>query len=358
MADLPTVRQRVLSDTPRTVTSSPILISVQGLEQNRLGTHTAKSIRGKWSLNRNVLLAICLLLVGPPPLALIYLRISGESKEPEKASAIRSMAVLPFKTLGTEGSEEYLGLGMADTLINRLGHIRQIVLRPTNAIRKYSLVGQDPLIAGRELSVNAVVEGNIQRQGEGERVTVHLIRVPDGVSLWTKKFDDKFTDLFAMEDRLSIEIAQALTQPLSSDEQRLLAKHSTENAQAYQAYLKGRYFWNKRSEEGYQKALEYLGHAIEKDPAYAQAYAGLADSYALLGAMGNASLPASEAIPKAKKAALKALEIDDTPAEAHTSLAFVHMHHEWDGRAPKRSSSGASSLIQIMQRLIIGTPIV
>ena len=299
--------------------------AVRGFEQNKLESRATISSRVKWS-PPTAFLVICM-LVGIP---VIYFWTSSKSKEPERAALIRSMAVLPFKTLGTEGSEDYLGLGMADALINRLGHIHQIVLRPTNSIRKYDVAGQDPVIAGRELGVDAVVEGNIQRQGERVRVTVHLIRVPDGVSLWTEKFDDKFTDLFAMEDRLSIEIAQALTQPLSSDEQRLLAKHSTENAEAYQEYLKGRYFWNKRSEEGYQKALEYFGRAIEKDPAYAQAHAGLADSYALLGAMGNASLPARQAIPRAKAAALKALEIDDTLAEAHTSLAFVHMHYEWD----------------------------
>ncbi|MGI8836215.1 MAG: winged helix-turn-helix domain-containing protein [Pyrinomonadaceae bacterium] len=286
----------------------------------------------RWWPSRT-LLAVSLIIL---TVALSYTWIAGRLKEPEASTTVRSIAVLPFKTLGVEAGEEYLGLGISDALINRLGNIRQVVVRPTNAVRKYTDPGQDPLVAGRELGVDAVLDGNIQRSGDHVRVTVLLISVSTGATLWSETFDEKYTNIFTVQDRVSEQASRALTLELTGEEKRLLTKRHTNNAEAYQAYLKGRFFWNKRSEEGYTKAIEHFEQAIEQDHDYGQAYAGLADAYALLGSMGNTVLPRREAMPRAKAAALKALEIDDTLAEAHTSLAFVRMHYEWDWLAAER----------------------
>nr|MBA2703849.1 tetratricopeptide repeat protein [Blastocatellia bacterium] len=234
--------------------------------------------------------------------------------------------------------------GISDALINRLGNIRQVVVRPTNAVRKYTDPGQDPMVIGRELGVDTVLDGNIQRAGERVRVTAQLINVRNNAPLWSETFDEKFTDIFTVQDTISERVVQALTLTLTGEEKKLLTKRPTSNTEAYQAYLKGRYFWNKRTEEGYKRAIEYFEESIEKDPRYAQAYAGLADSYALLGSMGNAVLPRSEAMPRAKLAAEKALLIDETLAEAHASLAFVLMHFEWDWPGAEREFKRAIEL--------------
>ncbi|MFN2513362.1 MAG: winged helix-turn-helix domain-containing tetratricopeptide repeat protein, partial [Pyrinomonadaceae bacterium] len=285
------------------------------------------------------LLAVSLLLL---TVAFSYLWIAGKVKETR--TTIRSIAVLPFKTLGVEAGEEYLGLGISDALINRLGNIRQVVVRPTNAVRKYSTPGQDPLVAARELKVDAVLDGNIQRTGDRVRVTVQLVSLQSGVPLWTGTFDERFTDILDVQDRVSEQVAKALTLTITGEEQKLLVKRHTGNTEAYQSYLKGRYFWNKRTEDGYKRAIEYFEEAIEKDQGYAQAYAGLADSYALLGSMGNAVLPRREAMPRARVAAEKALLIDETLAEAHASLAFVRMHYEWDWPGAEREFKRAIEL--------------
>jgi tetratricopeptide (TPR) repeat protein len=173
-----------------------------------------------------------------------------------------------------------------------------------------------------------VLEGNIQRAGERIRITTRLVRVEDGKTLWTETFDEKFTDIFAVQDSISQKIAGALALHLSGDEQNQLTKKYTANTEAYQLYLKGRYFWNKVTPKGFEKSLEFYRQAIEIDPNYALAYAGLADSYNLLGSYGV--LPLKESHPKARAAAEKALEIDGELAEAHTSLATVIADYYWD----------------------------
>ncbi|HEX8844485.1 MAG TPA: tetratricopeptide repeat protein [Pyrinomonadaceae bacterium] len=251
-----------------------------------------------------------------------------ETSEGVKPAPFKSIAVLPFKQLGGEAGDEYFGLGMADVLITRLSNIRQIIVRPTSAVLKYSGQAHDPVAAGRELSVDSVLEGSVHRAGEQIRVTVRLVSVRDGAPLWAEKFDAKFTDIFKVQDSISEQVARALMLKLSSEEQVRLMRRYTENTEAYQAYLKGRYFWNKRTEEGFQKGIEYFQQAIDLDSNYALAHAGLADSYTLLVVYGV--LPPRGAMTKARTAALRALEIDDKLAEAHTSLAHVKKWYEWD----------------------------
>ena len=240
------------------------------------------------------------------------------------AYSIKSIAVLPFKPLGANKDDEYLGLGMADALITRLGHIRKISIRPTSAIQKYATGNRDPGVIGRELNVDAVLDCRIQRSGDRVRVTAQLVSAKDGAALWTGSFDEKVTEFFALEDSISGQVAQAIASNLSSDEKNLLAKVGTRNNEAYQSYLKGRYFWSKRTSEGMLKAVEYFQQATRLDPNYAQAYAGLADSYLVGGSIPGASADS------AKIAVLKALQLDDTLAEAHTSLAYYEGAVDWN----------------------------
>jgi TolB-like protein len=237
--------------------------------------------------------------------------------------------VLPFKPLAANASDEYLELGMADALITRLSNLKQVIVRPTSSVLKYASAGGDAIAAGRELGVDAVLDGSVQRSGDTIRVTVRLVRVSDGAPLWAEKFDETFTNIFSVQDSISERMASALALNLSGDEKKRLTKRYTDNVAAYQDYLKGRYYWNKWNGQALRKSIEYFEQALEKDPHYALAYAGLSDSHNLLGYLGIA--PSKEAFPKSEAAALKALEMDDSISEAHLSLAKVKLFYDWDG---------------------------
>jgi DNA-binding winged helix-turn-helix (wHTH) protein/TolB-like protein/Flp pilus assembly protein TadD len=247
----------------------------------------------------------------------------------QQEEVIRSLAVLPFQTLGVERGDEYLGLGMADALITRLGDTGKVIVRPTSAIQKYNGKELNPLVAGQEQGVDAVLDGRIQREADRVRLTVQLIRVRDGVQLWGETFDKQFTDIFALEDALSERVAQSIRLKLTGEETRRFTKRSTERPDAYEAYVKGRYFWNKRTDKGMKKGLEYFRQAITLDPTFAEAYVGVADSYATLGLY--AVLPPKEAFPAAKEAAKRALAMDDGLAEAHATLGFINFYYDWNG---------------------------
>src|ERR1700722_989696 len=243
-------------------------------------------------------------------------------------AAIRSLAVLPFQTLGAKSGDEYLGLGMADALITRLGNTGKIIVRPTSSIQKYAEKQLSPQAAGQEQGVDAVLDGRIQRAADRVRLTVQLIRVRDGVQLWGESFEKEYTDIFALEDSLSERVAQSIRLKLTGEETRRFTKRSTEKPEAYEAYVKGRYFWNKRTEKALIKGLEYFRQAIALDPTFAEAYVGVADSYSTLGLYSV--LPPKEAFAAAKEAAKKALEINDGLAEAHATLGFIHFYYDWN----------------------------
>jgi len=245
------------------------------------------------------------------------------------AAAIRSLAVLPFQTLGAKRGDEYLGLGMADALITRLGNTGKIIVRPTSAIQKYAAENLSPQAAGLEQGVDAVLDGRIQQEADRVRLTVQLIRVRDGVQLWGESFDKEFTNIFALEDALSERVAQSIRLKLTGDETRRFTKRATEKPDAYEAYVKGRYFWNKRTDKGMKKGLQYFRQAITLDPTFTEAYVGVADSYATLGLY--AVLPPKEAFPAAKDAVKRALEMDDGLAEAHATLGFINFYYDWNG---------------------------
>ena len=249
--------------------------------------------------------------------------------------------MLPFKPLVADHRDESLEMGMADTLIVRLSSLRHVTVRPVSSVRKFSGLEQDPVAAGRELGVESILDGQMQRSGDRIRVTARLIGVGDGKQLWADQFDVEFSDVFTVQDLISEKVISALELELTGEEQKRLTKHYTENAEAYQLYINGRFYWERRTLEGLKKAIEYFEQAIGRDQNYALAYAGLSDSYALLGVF---HLPPKEAFPKAKEAALNALRIDDRLAEAHTALGHIRVQYEYDWVGAEREYQRAIDL--------------
>jgi len=292
------------------------------------------------SLARPIILIAVLLVVG---LAVFFVVSRLKSHPTTVNASTRSIAVLPFHGLDPNPGDEYLGLGMTDALITRLSDLHKIIVRPVGTVRRYATT-DDPLAAGRELAVDSVLDGTIQHSGDRTRVTVRLRRVPDGELLWGSEFDEKLTDMFAIEDSISQKVAEALALNLSGEEQRRLSRPFTASNDAYQLYMKGRFFWNKRSVEGVKKSLEYFQQAIDADPGYAVAYTGLADAYITAGSYGYSIMPPREAMPKAEAAVQKALSIDNSLAEAHSSLAYIKFTYDWDWAGAEREFQQAIAL--------------
>ena len=286
--------------------------------------------RPKWKFP--MLLGLAIVVFALLALTVITITLSKDTQvQPQGALTIRSLAVLPFRTLSTNGSDKYLGLGMADAVITKLANTGKIVVRPTSAIQQYAETALTPQSVGREQGVDAVLDGRIQREADRVRVTMQLIRVRDGLQLWADTFDRQFTDIFALEDALSAMAAQSIRLQLTGEESRRFTRRSTSNLDAYDAYMKGRYFWNKRTESGLNKGLDYFRQSIKLDPSFADAYAGVADSYATLGLYSV--LPPKQAFPAAKEAAMRALKMDDSLAAAHATLGFIYFYYEWNGAA-------------------------
>jgi TolB-like protein/tetratricopeptide (TPR) repeat protein len=254
----------------------------------------------------------------------------------------KRIAVLPFKPLLPENRDPVLELGMADTLIAKLSNSREVIVSSLNSVRKFVGLEQDSLAAGRELQVSSVLEGNVQRAGDRIRVTARLIKVADGSSLWSGTFDEKFTDVFTVQDIISQKVADALALRLSGEEKSRLAKRYTENVEAYQLYLTGRYHWTKLTPPDIRKGIGFLQQAIERDPGYALAYAGLAVANRALAM--NADVPAKDCLPQAKAAAIKAIELDDSLAEAHSALSFALIWYDWDWVGAEKEAQRALTL--------------
>ena len=243
--------------------------------------------------------------------------------------SIDSVAVLPFTNTGGDQATEYLSDGITESLINSLSRVSKLRVVPRNTVFRYKGQTNAPEKIGRDLNVRAVVTGRVVRRGDSFVIGAELIDVSKDSQLWGDQYSQKLSDILGLQEQISKAIAGHLRLELSGTEQQQLVKHDTQNAEAYQLYLKGRYFWNKRTTDGVKQGLAYFQQAIEKDPGYALAYAGVADSYAV-GNGAYLGLPPQEARPKAKAAALKALELDDFLAEAHTTLADTYLYYEWN----------------------------
>lgn len=332
--------------TKDTVRADAIDVSKDIWPRTRM-SKTSRVTRGSSYLYRNVtdhrqrvLIAFGILL-GFTGAAFYFWRTPGK---PASVSSIKTLAVLPFKPLVAEDRDESLEMGMADTLIARLSNSPEIVVRPLGSVRKYGNLEQDPIAAGRALSVDSVLDGSIQRWGDNIRVNVRLVKVADGASLWTGIFDENFSNVFVVQDAISQKVAAALALQLGGDEQKRLTKRDTENVEAYQSYNKGRFHWNKRTPQDFEKSIQYFKQAVALDPNYARAFAGLADAYALLANTTNAGGSAHEMGQQAREAALKALSLDDNLAEAHAALGQIVVYYDYDFVGAEREHKRAIEL--------------
>ncbi len=251
----------------------------------------------------------------------LYLLLGGRGK------AIDTLAVLPFANAGNDPNTEYLSDGITDSITNNLAQLPGLRVTARSMVFGYKGKPVNPQQAGRDLKVRAVLTGSVAQRGDLLIIRTELVDVADASQLWGEQYQRKLADILAIEAEISKEISQKLRLKLTGEDRSRLAKRPTRNTEAYQLYLQGRYYWNKITAEGLKKAADSFQQAIDKDPSYAQAYSGLADSYNMLGLL---FAPPKEMFPKAKAAALRALALDDTIAEAHTSLGVVRYYFEWD----------------------------
>ena len=252
---------------------------------------------------------------------------SGSFRAPRVAKTIRSLAVLPFENVSRDPENDYLSDGITRSLINNLATVPKLRVMAQSTVFRYKGREIDPQAVGRELNVRAMLTGRVMQSGGSLRIGTELVDVATGSQIWGAQFDRKPGDIFVIQDEISSEISGKLRLELTRAEKRRLVKRHTEDAEAYRLYLQGHHHWNRWTEEGFYKAIGYFQQAIQKDPSYALAYAGVADSYVLLG--WNSYLPPKDAFPKGKAAAMAALEIAPDLGEAHTDLATVLWLHDW-----------------------------
>jgi len=252
---------------------------------------------------------------------------TGTVRAERVAKIIDSLAVLPFENISRDQGNEYLGDGIAGSLINNLATVPKLRVLAQSTVFRFKGRSIDPQAVGRELNVRAVLTGRIMQSGGSLRIGTELVDVATGTQLWGAQYDRKPGDIFAIQDEISNEISGNLRLKLTRAEKKRLIKRQTEDAEAYRLYLKGRHHWNQWTEDGFYKAIEYFQQAVDKDPAYALAYTGIADSYVLLG--WNSYLPPKDAFPRGKMAALAALRLDPDLGEARTPLAAVSWLYDW-----------------------------
>ena len=275
--------------------------------------------------------------------SLFFLGRYTSSKQSEgSASPEKSIAVLPFDNLSRDQENAYFAEGIQDEILSRLAKIADLKVISRTSTQKYKSAPDNLREIAKQLGVSNILEGSVQKVADQVRVSVQLINATSDAHLWAEIYDRKLTDIFAVESDIAKTIAETLRAKLTGSEEQMMSMKPTENTQAYELYLKGRFFWNKRTGADLRKAIEYFNQAIAKDPNYALAYAGLADSYLLLSAFGAAS--PSDSLPQAKAAAKRALEIDDTSAEAHTSLGQILLFYDFDFAGSTREFKRAITL--------------
>jgi TolB-like protein/Tfp pilus assembly protein PilF len=259
---------------------------------------------------------------------------AASSENPMMNTPEKSIAVLPFENASKDPNAEYLSEGISEALINSLTELKRLRVIARSTAFHYKGKEVDPRRVGRELQVTTVLTGRVRQMQDALSVQVDLVDIATGAQLWGAAYDRKTSDVIAVKQAIAREVTDKLKLKLSGEEQRRLVKRDSTNAEAYQFYLRGRYFWNKRTPDGIKRAIEEFQQAIGRDPNFALGYVGLADSYTAL-TFYNFAAP-QEAMPKAKASALKALSLDNTVAEAHASLAHVLMNYDWDwGTAEK-----------------------
>ncbi len=275
--------------------------------------------------------------------ATLALGAGGYWLTPGTAPAIDSLAILPFENAGADPGTEYLSDGIPESLargLSRLPHLRMIAM---GSVRRYKNTKVDPRAVGRDLSVRAILMGHVMQEGEMLSINVELVDTTDGRELWSEEYTRKLGDVLALEDDLSRQMRDALRLRLNADDEEHLSRRATQNAAAYQLYLKGRFYWNKRTPDDLHKSIGYFQQAIDLDPNYALAYSGIADCYVLLGHHNYGAEPPGEALTRARTAAERAVAIDPSLAEGHTSLAYA-LGNGWDPQGAIREYTRAIAL--------------
>jgi eukaryotic-like serine/threonine-protein kinase len=287
------------------------------------GTTTAAVASRHWSRPKNIVIAIALAAIIATLIAVGRVYFGGV---PER---IDSIAVLPFANASGDPSMEYLSDGITESLINSLSQLPHLKVMSRNSVFRYRGKEMDAQAAGHELGVRAVLTGRIVQRGGDLWVSTELVDAHDNSHLWGEQYSRKLADLLSVQEEIVQQITDKLKLRLNGDEQTRLVKRYTDNIEAYQLYLKGRYYWNRRP-RGLLDGIKYFEQAIEKDSNYALAYSGLADCYAALATWEGGTISPAEAMPKANSAALKAVELDETLAEAHASLGYIRLHYDWN----------------------------
>ena len=321
--------ESVIKNAPETKDLDPI----------ELASNSPKHKRLAWSVAWKITAFALVILLLTPVVWLLHSR-----SRPSPKINIQSLAVLPLESLSGDASQDYFADGMTDELITYLGQISALRVISRTSVMTYKGVRKPLPQIARELNVDAVVEGTVMRSGNRVRITAQLIEAPADKHLWAESYEGEVRDTLVLQNRVARAIAQQIRINLTLREQAELKNVTEVNPEAYDSYLKGRYFWNKRTADGLKKAIDLFNQAIGKDPNYAQAYTGLADSYALLGDWEYGVLAPKEAFPRAEAAANKALELDNTLAEAHTSLAFSFDSFDWDWHSAEREFRRAIEL--------------
>ncbi len=293
------------------------------------------------------------LIAAPFLLAIIVLAgFFGYRYLNSSAKQIESIAVMPFVNESGNADVEYLSDGMTETLINSLSQIPSLSVKARSSVFRYKGKELDPKKIASELNVQAILTGRIIQRGEQMTLNLELIDARTENTIWGNKYERKSSDLISLQSEIALDVSNKLKTKLSGADEQKVTKTYTANPEAYQLYLKGRFQWNKRTAESLKQAAEFYKQAIEKDPNYALAYSGLAETYVLFSVYSVAL--AKDSMPQAKAMAMRALEIDDSLAEAHTALGEYLIYYEWDRVAGKRNFGGPSNSIRIMQLLING----
>ncbi len=269
---------------------------------------------------------------------------SNEPAAHVRPEQVRSLAVLPLENLSVTPDQEFLADGMTDELIASLAKVKHLRVVPRTSSMAYKGTHKSLSEIAKELNVDAVVEGTVMRSGDRIRITTELVQIAADRALWAETYESNVDDVLSLQQRVAGAIVSTIQVELTPQERQNLKAYQPSSPEAYEDYLKGRYYWNKRSEEGLTKAIDYFERATKEDPNYALAYAGLADCYGIIGAAIVGTVPATEVAPKAEAAARRALELDPTLAEAQTSLATVMLNYKWDWAG---AESGFKKAIQL-----------
>jgi len=313
----------------------PFPQTIVGKESKTPGTSLVRRMferqsKRSFALSRITALAVAVLAGSALISGITMHYVRGVNASKGRANRSSSLVVLPLENLSGEKDQEYFADGMTDDLIANLAKIRSLRVISRSTAMAYKGTHKPLSQIANELNVDAVVEGTVMRVGNRVRITAELVQVSTDQHLWADTYESPIGDVLALQNRVSSAIVDQIRINLTEEDKERLAKKPAVGPEAYEDYLKGRYYWNKRSGEGFVKAIGYFEEATHRNPQYALAYAGLADCYGIIGATIYGSVPAAEAAPKAKAAAIRALEIDPSLAEAETSLATAKFNYDWD----------------------------